>query len=214
MHLMPGPLPRLLLELNLNLYTKCYFTHTGYWGSILPWSSCNAKSWFTGVKSSQIDIIFCYKIFNNLVAIEQSVAFQYRDTTVRHTRSSHTPNTLAKPFCPSTLLEQRVYTTIIDIWNSLPYNVTNSTTLQRFKKQLQLHNHKPFKIRCIIVTYFWRNSLSVCLFVINTYLKLCKPNHFIMFRVRILYFIIFIFSRFYCVPLVFLKSSYLRKGSG
>ena len=93
------------------------------------------------------DLLFCYIIFNNLVGIEPPIAFQYRHTTCitsLNTRSSQTPKTLAKSFCHSTLLEQHLYARFIDIYNSLSSNVTNSITLEKFKKQLSLYDRKPF----------------------------------------------------------------------
>ena len=94
------------------------------------------------------DLILCY-ISNNLLAIKP--AFQYNVAThdlLRHSTPSlnisiarlylnntsilelSTSETL---FYLSTLLEQHLYTRVIDIWNSLPSNATNSATLERFK---------------------------------------------------------------------------------
>ena len=45
------------------------------------------------------DLIFCYNIFTNLVAVEPAVAFQYRHTTSLPTRSSYTHTTPSQNFC-------------------------------------------------------------------------------------------------------------------
>ena len=98
-----GPLPRSLLQLNWNLYKEKPTSR-------IPVLECSSYSDRLALRNldylalrhlrSEVissiyiyiyiynTLIFCYKIFNNLVAIEAAVAFQYRHTTSLHTRSS------------------------------------------------------------------------------------------------------------------------------
>ncbi len=88
-----------------------------------------------------IDLIWVYKIINGLVALNVADFFTFSNSKTRGHSNKLYPMT-----CTRWLNSRFNFfsSRVVNVWNSLPKNVTNSSSLSDFKKQLQAINFNSY----------------------------------------------------------------------
>ena len=83
-----------------------------------------------------LDVTFFYKILNNLyhLNVKDFISFTYSNE--RLTRSSNDPVYLCTQMCKTESGKKLFFNRIVNIWNSIPYNIRNSDTISIFKSQI------------------------------------------------------------------------------
>ena len=81
-----------------------------------------------------LSVSHLYKIVNNLCYFPSGL-IQFRPHHVYNTRSSHFP-ILLQPFAHTNYYLKSFIPNTISLWNSLPANITNSSSLSNFKSKL------------------------------------------------------------------------------
>ena len=79
------------------------------------------------------DLIFVWKVFNNLTSVSPNQIFILNDSS----RRGH-PFKIYKPRCELDIRKRYFSVRVINHWNSLSSNTVNSKSIQTFKRLLQL----------------------------------------------------------------------------
>ena len=90
------------------------------------------------------DLILCYNIIHNRIAITQNDFFQLSSNT--NTRGH--PFKLTIPLTRTNLRKYFFSSRVIPIWNSLPANIVNASTSSLLKKLISGHDLSLFLHNC------------------------------------------------------------------
>ena len=150
------------------------------------------------IRRIKFDLIFLYKIFNNLVDICLQKHFKSHTASNHYNLRGHSLKLDRPSYSGSSARDTFFCGRVISLWNSLPRRVVSAPNLNSFKAELNnfdLYTVYESKIRswcCVIV------SVS-CLFVLTSVL-------FVFLFFPFFYFILLIFIYFY-LNFIFLRLS-------